>query len=416
MSITATDILEVTRKVTKEWTKQRKAEERGRCSRQSREYVYSDRVNFTDVADAILPGAYDHASGGGRYTVPRRTLFYACREEFKNRTGRPMLWTYFSSKLLVQYMNRHPDTANWKVTADPRGTLTIPNCGHDERIPCGTIQIDNHLRKEFRKEDPFDIDAELDTERPSVAHGQRYQAVLYIEKEGFEPLLEEARIGERFDLAIISCKGHSVVAARKYADHVCRMNGGVPLFIWHDMDKSGFEIALRLTSVSDWAEEYDLVRYRFQNEINVTDLGLRLVDAQRYGLASETCEFSGYFEDDSICTELEKAFLRSGRRIELNAFTTPQFLECLEEKLAERLPERLIPKDEVVEDAFRRALAVAKINKAIADARENAIGDARSASVPANMRQRLRRMMNENPQAWDRALYAMAQEYIEEGK
>ena len=46
----------------------------------------------------------------------------------------------------------------------------------------------------------------------------RFSGFLYIEKEGFEPLLSHARIAERFDLAIMSCKGMSVTAARELVD------------------------------------------------------------------------------------------------------------------------------------------------------------------------------------------------------
>ncbi len=155
MSITAADILDVTKKVTREWTKQRKAEERGNRSRASRGYVYSRRINFTEVAAAILPAGYDHASGGGKFTVPKRTFFYSVREAFRLRTGRPLNWNYFADTLLVQYMNRHPETAAWKVTADPRGTLVLPNGAYEMRVPCGTIPIDNHLQEEFRKGEPF---------------------------------------------------------------------------------------------------------------------------------------------------------------------------------------------------------------------------------------------------------------------
>lgn len=335
MTINAADILAVTKKVTKEWERQRKAEERGRRSRSSRMYVYSDRVDFTDVADGILPGAYTHASGDGQYTVSKRQMYYACREAFREQTGRQLEYPYFAGTLLVQYLNRHPETEAWKVTADPRGTLTIPNASHEVRVPCGTIQIENHLREqEYGNDpDPFDIDAEIDTEWPSLAAGQRYQAVLYIEKEGFEPILKEAEIAERFDLAILSCKGQSVVAARRLVDEVCRLDGGVPLFVVHDLDKSGFEISQRLTTVSDWAEDNDRVAYRFKNAINVTDLGLRLADVQHYRLADERCKFEGHFAGDSIATAEEQAFLQSGRRVELNAFASPQFIEWLDAKL-----------------------------------------------------------------------------------
>ena len=179
--------------------------------------------------------------------------------------------------------------------------------------------------------------------------------MLYIEKEGFEPMLQEARIAEGFDLAILSCKGQSVVAARRFVDEVCALGSGVRLFVVHDFDKAGFEISQRLTRVSDWAEEYDRVAYRFKNRIDVIDLGLRLQDVQRYGLAHEPFKFKGRFASDSICTDEEKAFLKSGRRVELNAFTSPQFIEWLERKLTQHLPKRLIPADDIVQAAYRRA-------------------------------------------------------------
>ena len=92
------------------------------------------------------------------------------------------------------------------------------------------------------------------------------------------------------------------------------MGGGVPLFTAHDMDKAGFEIAQRFTTISDYARENDLVKYEFQNEINVTDLGLRLTDVEEYGLKSERCRFRGDFPWDTIATPEEQAFLRQSPR------------------------------------------------------------------------------------------------------
>src|SRR6266852_5462261 len=109
MTISAADILSVTKSVTKQWTKQRKAEERGRRSRQSRIYVYSDRVGFTEVAPEILPAGYAHASGNGLYTVDKRQFYYAVRDEFHERTGREITADYFSQNLLVKYMNQNPE-------------------------------------------------------------------------------------------------------------------------------------------------------------------------------------------------------------------------------------------------------------------------------------------------------------------
>jgi hypothetical protein len=418
MSELSDAIFKVTEDVTKEWTKQRKAEEKGTKSRYSRAYIYSDRVNFTDVCNKILPGAYDHASGGGKYSVSKRQLYYACRENFKNLTGRQLEYDYFANTLLVQYRNRHPkETAPWKITADPRGTLIIPNASHRIRIPVGTLQIENHLREAGKSHEPFgDLDGGIDIEWPSIAGGQRYQGVLYVEKEGFGPILEEARIAERFDLAVLSCKGQSVVAARLFVDMVCAYGRGVKLLTVHDFDKAGFEIAQRLTSISGWMEENDRITYEFQNEIDVHDLGLRLTDVQKYKLegSAEECPFIGRFAPDSITTKGEQEFLRSGRRVELNAMTSPQFVEWLETKLSDELPDRLIPNEDVLADAYRRALAVARINRAIEAATEEAIEQARSAEIPEGLRQLVEVEVDDSPEAWDKVLYRIAQQELED--
>ncbi len=408
--IDASDILKVTRAVTAEWTKQRKAEERGNRSRHSRGYVYSDRVAFTDVIDSILPKGYLHASGDGQYSVFKRQLYYAVREEFRRLTGRELKADYFSNVLLVQYRNRNPETESWKIVADPRGMLTIPNGAAEHNIPCGTLQIEDHLQQVGRPVDPFDLNLELNLEWPSLAGGQRYQGVLYIEKQGFEPQIKEARIAERFDLAILACKGQSVVAARRFVDEVCRVNGGVPLFVVHDFDKAGFEISQRLTGISEWAELNDRVTYRFQNEINVTDLGLRSGDVEKYDLATEEVKFTGGFASDSICTQREREFLQSGRRVELNAFTSPQFIEWLETKLTKHgLAKRLIPDIETLQDAYRRALVIARLNAVLGGAVTDAIEAAQEVEVPKSLKQSLRSAMKECEDSWDQALFHLVQ-------
>jgi hypothetical protein len=408
----AADIVRITEAVTREWTKQRKAEERGRRSRTTRRYVYSSRIDFTDVAHEILPGGYAHASGDGKYTVDKRQFYYAVRDQFLERTGREIAADYFSQNLLVKYMNQNPEeTAGWKITASPRGTLTIPNTGHDLRIPCGTIAIEEHLRRAGNAINWLEglKDIGVRVEWPSLAEGQRYQGVLYIEKEGFDPQLREARIADRFDLAIISCKGQSVTAARRYVDHACRVAGGVPLYVAHDLDKAGFEISQRLTTVSSHARRNDLVKYEFQNEINVSDLGLRLADVRQYGLKSERCRFAGNFAHDSIATAEEKAFLRSNQRVELNAFTAPQFIEWLEAKLRlHGLGKRLIPDDAILEDVYRRAIAIAQINNTIEEARKRALEEAASAEIPESLRRQLEQRLMDSPDPWDKVLFDMA--------
>jgi hypothetical protein len=135
---------------------------------------------------------------------------------------------------------------------------------------------------------------------------------------------------------------------------------------WAAQSDSYGEIAQRLTSVSDYAREKDLVKYEFQNKIQVYDLGLRLVDAKAYGLKDERFQFKGHFSWDTLATEEEQEFLRSNRRIELNAFTAPQFIEWIETQLTAHMGgERLIPPDDVLAQAYRRAIVAARLNQTI---------------------------------------------------
>ncbi len=101
-------------------------------------YIYSDRVDFTEVAQGILPEGYAHASGNGQYTVDKRQFYYAVRDQFLEKTGREITADYFSQTLLVKYMNQNPEeTSHWKITASPRGTLSIANTGYDLASPAG---------------------------------------------------------------------------------------------------------------------------------------------------------------------------------------------------------------------------------------------------------------------------------------
>jgi hypothetical protein len=411
MSDILSDLKKCVSGATKKWAKQRKAEERSARARYSREYLYSDRVNFTDVVGIVLPPAYDHASGGGKYVVSKRQMYYAAREEFRKRTGREITSKRCDS-LLLQFMNRDKRAAGWQVTADPRGTLTIPNTFAETRIPCGTIAIDRHLSKMDDPCSTLDV-PEVPRQWPSLAPGQRYQAVLYIEKEGFEPVMQQARIAERYGLAVVSCKGHSVVAARKFVDHACRVNGGVPVLTVHDLDVSGFSIAARLTTVSDAAIFADRVAYQFRNDVNSIDLGLRLVDAKRYGLATERCKKRPRrIPRDLGCTDEESALLLSGKRIELNAFTAPQFVEWIESKIqAAGIREHWVPDDAgTLEAAFRRAAAVAVVNESIEAVHAAATEKAAAVPLPANLRRIVSRHVKKHGVPWDIALSAVAAE------
>ena len=85
----------------------------------------------------------------------------------------------------------------------------------------------------------------------------RYRAALFIEKEGFRPILERAQIAERFDIALMSTKGMSVTASRQLIDGLAAM--GVRVFVLRDFDITGFSIQKTFTG--------DGRRHTFKNKL-----------------------------------------------------------------------------------------------------------------------------------------------------
>lgn len=316
MGILKTQVREMLMSVTKDWRKAKRKQRREQTRHNRlKEDRATEQPSFLDVAVQIITLAYMQVSNNGRLYALCRQLFYECREQFRQICGEMPSDTHFR-KMLRSVMK--PD---WKVAFDPRGNFVEPHS--DVRIPLGTIDCDEY--------------AETFPEH-------RFAGVLFIEKEGFLPLLQDAGILQKYDLAVMGCKGQSVEAARHLIDVLCKDR---PLFIVRDFDKAGFHIAAALTRDSDV--------YTFRNKINATDFGLRLADAERFGLI-ERCETLDPIKDAKKIpkTPLENAtpeeneFLMSGRRVELNAFRSADFITWLEEKLEQSGIQKVVPDEQTL--------------------------------------------------------------------
>ena len=71
----------------------------------------------------------------------------------------------------------------------------------------------------------------------------------------------------------------------------------------------------------------------------------------------------GDFAMDTTATPEEQAYLRSGRRVELDEIPAPKFITWVRGGIKEQLSDRLVPGDRVLEDAYRRALVVTRLNR-----------------------------------------------------
>lgn len=266
---------------TREWAAIKKKQERDQ--RQSdrlmerMSHVRDERTSAKAAAYAAIPDAYQKASGNGRYPANARQIMYAARPVIQEMTGRSLDDTYFTQTLLPDYMLEHPtETARWDVAYDARGHLWEPHTG--EEIGLGTLGVRNYLAG-MQIASPTNVGIclpDFSTGFPTAGPINRYGTVLYIEKEGFLPLLQRARLAEQYDMAIMSSKGMGTTAARTLIE---RLSSKVKVGVLHDFDKSGFSIVGTLTR--------DTRRYAYTKAPQVIDLGLRLKDIQEWGLEAE---------------------------------------------------------------------------------------------------------------------------------
>src|SRR5262249_16885747 len=153
------------------------------------------------------------------------------------------------------------ETRDWDVIYDARGHLTEPHTGR--QVALGTSEVRDYVGERPRK-----------NERPALADGillpttgptHRYPDLLFFLKEGFDELFEAVQVAERFDLALMSTKGMSVVAARKLLDEVAPSVDHI--FVLHDFDVSGISILATLAA--------DSRRYEFENDVaaKIVDIG-----------------------------------------------------------------------------------------------------------------------------------------------
>lgn len=413
MSDIADDIIKGLGKVTKAWTKQRKAEERSASARERREYWGRDYDYQKEVAWEIMEEVYNKVSDNGRLPALARQMMYAARPLIQERTGKLLDSKYFTQTLLPDYMAEH-DCEDWLVVYDARGHLWEPhtNC----MVALGTLDVRGHLKKASEhvvEPETYKVAGKL---YPTIGAKNRYGDILFIEKEGFLPLFEAVNLAKRYDISIMSTKGMSVTAAREFVDHVCATTNGdrpVRLLVLHDFDKSGFSIAGTLQRATR--------RYTFRNDVEVIDLGMRMEDID--GLESEPVYLkrnqdrwsARYNLKENGATEEEAQWLfpsdksQEMKRVELNAFTSQGLVDWVEGKLDESGVEKVVPDDDTLADAYRRAHEASVIQKRI-DELVAKLRKSPAIAVPTDLRARIEAALDEDPTTpWDAVVAQIAE-------
>ena len=314
-------ILSAGKSITGDWKKAKKRQDRVSQSSLTKLRQWRLRpTSFKDAAFTVMEDAYRKASSNGRYYANARQLMYAARPlVLKLTDGR--IWkdsSYFTQTLLKDYLEAYqPD---WKIVWDARGHLHEPHTGHV--VDLGGLKVmeyTNGWKYRFGIEPFLDASDQIETTGPAL----RYGTALFIEKEGFAPILDDAGISERYDLALVSSKGLPVAAACKLLRTL--QDADVKILVMRDFDLAGFKIVRTLQR-----------GVRLSVGVpNAIDMGFRLEDVD--GLESEPVEYSQKLDPrvylrTAGATDEEADFLVEGyryggwcgQRVELNAMTSEQ--------------------------------------------------------------------------------------------
>jgi hypothetical protein len=397
----ANDMIDAVEAATRKWTRQKKSEERHpgmiryRVSRMTKE----PRTTQKEAAWQIMEEAYMAASGNGTLPALARQIFYQARPKIMAMTDdKELAYGYFSQTLLPNYIEEH--CVDWNVVYDARGHFEEPHTNRS--IGCGTIEVGNYLHA---MKEPDIVPAEFSGANIDIiGPSGNLSAVLFCEKEGFNPLFKEVNLANRYDLMIISTKGVSVTAARLLIDEICGDNK-LPLFVLHDFDVAGFMILGTL--------HRDTRRYQFSNAIEPVDLGLRLEDIagleREPAAATKTSEANlreQLAENGATDAEIE-ILLRE--RVELNAMTSDALVAMIERKLKQYGLKKVIPDDELLGEAYQAFHLSNELGEKFEELESEF--EASKIKLPKNLKNQVRAKLKKHPDLrWDDALKILLDE------
>lgn len=391
--------------VTDRWAKQRRAEIRSvnavinRLSAMSRirdVRVSTKAAAFDSMEEAYLIASAPMIEGGPRLPATARQIYYAIRKLISETivaNSAKFKQSYFN-KILHAYIEEHePD---WDVVYDDRGHAVEPHT--DRSVGLGTLNVRDYLNE---LHEPLAIEAGFSPARIDTCgpFGQ-FGAILFVEKEGFSPLLAAARVAERFDVMIASTKGLSNIAVRRMIDAL-----NVPVAVLHDFDISGFTIFGTL--------KMNTARYAYTNKIRFVDLGLRLADAKALGLDedAERVAVADKFSTRILlkrngANKTEENFLMGGRRIELNAMPARDLVALIERGLTAMGVKKVIPAKADLDAAYTTFAREQAIEEAVNEALEELEHDA--VVIPKDLAARVQdRLAKEPTLTWSEAVRAI---------
>jgi hypothetical protein len=291
-----------------------------------------------DNLDAVIAAVSDN----GQYRFNQRQLLYRLRPIVKSEIDEDLKEGNFNA-IITDYESDYGEIPG--MYREPRGSIYHPHIR--ETITLGTLMVEKY-------------------ERPAWL----YNKLVYIEKEGFGEAVKDDGLAERHDCMPTSSKGFTTRAARDLVDKLAEHDEPATVFCVHDADAHGTVI---------YQTFQEATKARRARRIKIVNLGLEPWEAVADGLeiedvprgekrkpvASYVLGRDAEYPNEAPGGISWEEWLQT-HRVELNAMTTPQFLNWLERKIAEHGVGKLIPPDDVIAVELEKRLEV-ETRKAITE-------------------------------------------------
>jgi hypothetical protein len=338
----------------------------GKAVRKARCPNAAGGVTQKDVVLAHLDDAIADVSGNGQYRFNQRQLLYRLR---------PIVMTELKQKLETknfgQIISKYEEE-NGEIPLmyrEPRGSITHPHSSGGT-ITLGTLMVEQY-------------------KRPTWA----FNKLVYIEKEGANEALKDDGWLERHDCAVMSSKGYSTRAARDLIDKLAEHDEPIEVFCVHDADASGTMIyqTLQEATVARGARNIAIKNIGLE-PWEAIDMGLEVEEVEvtinkktKEPIRKPVAEYVKYEDSTAPDGEDWDEWLQT-RRVEMNAMTTPQFIEWLDDKMADEAEHgKLIPPPEVLEadlaERIEKKTRTAIIDRVLREAKVDKLVKAAVATI-----------------------------------
>jgi hypothetical protein len=189
-----------------------------RAADEARRAAARSKMTKKEAVFAVIPEAVRQQRDGTDLPFSAHSLFYKIRPLFLQLLpGESLTASYCEQTLIPAHEREHGPIAG--MYREPRGELHEPHDPDGLRtIPLGTREVAAY-----------------------VPPAWTYDTILVVEKAGLWPVLEAARIADRYDMAIVTSEGFAAEAPR---DLLAELHSrDMTIFVLHDADHPGYNIA-----------------------------------------------------------------------------------------------------------------------------------------------------------------------------